>query len=113
MPIATMQIYMFRFNLPDGVHLAGHRTTTPWQTDEDKQSIVDDIKRHLSQNPDAVLIEDSIKPVKSYDEIMDAAKQLKAENPERKLAHEMGLDTPNRLLTNPDVARAYAPPQDA
>lgn len=112
MPIQSMQLYMFRFTLPDGVHIAAHRDM-PSVTPEMKEAVMDRIRMWASQNPDAQVDFNSLKAVKSLDEIADAAKQLQAENPERRLATDLGLDTPNRIMTNPDLARANAPTPDA
>jgi uncharacterized protein YecE (DUF72 family) len=114
MPIQRVQLYMFRFNLPDGVHIAGHRDIPIRKGNaEDLAGVHQRIKQWASQNDDAVVDFDSLTPVDDYTVIAEAAKRLKEENPERPLANEMGLDTPNRVMTDPSIARAHAPVQDA
>lgn len=109
--ITAITTYMFRFNLPDGPHIATHRTVTRPKDDKDQEAIIklrDEINKAIGQNPDATIEWDSLRAVKSHEEIVAAVNDLKAEDPDRPLAHELGIDATNRFLTNPEVAQTLA-----
>lgn len=106
--ITPHTLYMFRFELPDGVHIATHRTVLRPKTSEEVKALHEQISKAIMQNPDAVIDWNSLKAVKDPNEIEKAVEALRKENPSRPLAQDLGLDATNRLLTNPEVARTIA-----
>lgn len=101
--------YMLRFKLPDGEHLAGGnsiRATTPDQL----AFVYNEFRSHIRQNPDAEIDPATFLTQFNTREELDAAlaagdAELRAADPNRKLASDLPLDTPQRLLTDPEIAR--------
>lgn len=112
----SMGIYLVRFTGPDGEHIAAHRNI-PAATDAEMERVKADVERSMRPateqypegNPDITVIE--VRPVKDYNEITRAAAELKERNPDRPLLHEIGLDSPNRALHEPEIMRNLAASQ--
>lgn len=105
MPLAKYKKYLLRFSLPDGEHLAV--IDAPEVVDEaSAQLVTNHAHAALSQNRDYKL--GDIEPLNSILDVQKHVEELKARNPNRPLAHELGLDTPNRILTNPEIPRGLA-----
>lgn len=95
--------YLITFSLPDGKHL---------QVMNAHPSVVEDhARRFVSHNPDGKFI--SVVPLQSEQHLQEAIDALRAENPGRPLANELGLDTPNRIMADPQIARDLAAQQQA
>lgn len=97
------KMYLVYFSLPDGKHLMAMNA---------HPSV---IKAHahaiISQNPDAKFDPNDIVEMTHPDQIAEAEAKLRSENPDRPLAGDLGLDSPNRILTNPEIARELATQQ--
>jgi hypothetical protein len=104
--------YIFRFTLPDGPHIAVHRSIKRPRNEEEVKALHQDILvATVGQNPDCEVDFSTLRAVAEKDlekEIAEEARKLKEENPDRPLANELGLDHTNRLLSNPDVAKVVA-----
>lgn len=101
--------FVFRIELPDGPHVATH--LAPIQGDLKKPEVhaaaVASIKKGLAQNDDAVLDEDSIQDATTdYSVLEKMVEQLRAENPARPLADDLGVQ--GQILAKPEVARTIA-----
>jgi hypothetical protein len=105
MPLPAYKKYLVRFTLPDGEHL-GVIDSIEVKNERDAQFVTNAATLSLGQNPDAKLLD--IEPLKSLEDLQRQVNELKARNPERPLASELGLDTPNRILTNPEIPRGLA-----
>lgn len=91
-------LYLVTFSLPDGKHLMiqnSHPSVA-------RQHAID----KLSLNEDAKLI--SIERLRDQAHHEEAKAALLAEDPHRIGAEELGLDTPNRILNDPQIARDVA-----
>ena len=109
--ITPYTTYMFRFKLPDGWHIATHKCTIRPKNEDEVKELFKSIAGPIMINPDAEIDFNSVRVVTDPAQIDKAVAELKAENPERILGHELGLDVTNRLLTNPEVARTIAAAQ--
>lgn len=108
MALQQMALYAVRFNLPDGEHImAVHSVATRVQADAD--FVRGEVNKILSTNPDSELI--SIEMVEGPHVFKQMEDDLRAKNPDRPLAGDLNLDTANRLLTNPQIARDLAASQ--
>lgn len=112
----SMQMFAVRFSLADGEHIACAHAV-PWENEAGKTKFVKNIIRGLTPsttttpegNPDFKLI--SIEPVSHPDDIKKMVADLYEKNPNRVGAETLGLDTPNRILHEPDITRALAAQQ--
>lgn len=102
MPLQQMQLYQVNFDLPDGEHIMAVHSISI-RTSGDAAFVREKITKLVKVNPDANNIR--IKAVRDPEEIEKAAKELHEANPDRILADDLGLDTANRLLTDPSIAR--------
>lgn len=111
MAFAQMRAFAFRFSLPDGDHIGRHtmHIRSDIKKDGVRKAVIDSINKGLGQNEDAHfdgnVLEESTHDHSVIDKMVA---KLRAENPNRPLANDLGLDTNNRLLTNPEVARNIA-----
>jgi hypothetical protein len=92
----VMQFYVVSFTLPDGEHIiAGHSS-------KNIEFARQQYRRIVEQNPEARF--DPAKVVPSTpDQAKAAVEALRAKDPSRPLATDLGLDSPARILTNPEV----------
>lgn len=105
-------IYFFRATFPDGDHILTHNCA--WWPDADgkiPQRVIDNINQAVSQNPDVRIRTDSLRVMRSPNDLQAAIDQLRSEDVNRPLANDLGLDKTNRLLTNPEVSRGIAAAQ--
>ena len=100
--------FMFQIVLPDGKHILVHRTHVELRNSDDVKKLHEEIARVVSSNPDAVYLPETLRQISSHDEVVEAVKKLREEEPSRPLATDLGLDATNRLLTNPEIARTIA-----
>lgn len=94
-------MYLVHFSLPDGKHLM-LMNSHPSVAGEHA-------KRLAGQNPDAVV--DKVEILQSQEHFDAAVAAIRDENPGRQLANELGLDSTNRILTDPTIARTLAEQQ--
>lgn len=111
MPLTQHVIYLVRFQLADGPHIAAAhevKAVTPQQLDEVKRRIAWVMNQTSAEypngNPDFKILEVR---ESSHEEIQGEAQKLKA-IPGRVGADEIGLDTPNRVLNEPQITQAIA-----
>lgn len=91
-------LYLIRYSLPDGKHL---------MTMNAHPSVAEkDAKIFVGRNPDAKF--ESFEILQSEQQLLDEIEKIRAENPNRPLANELGLDTPERIMTDPTIARNLA-----
>lgn len=109
MPLQKLQLYLVRFELPDGEHLASLRSVA--LTDENAAAFVTrDARTKLATNEDVKILD--IEPIPDGDEgekfIQENTRKLYEKYPDRVGAEQLGLDTPNRIITDPEIARGLA-----
>lgn len=111
MPIQSHRVYAFRVNFPHGPAILAHNNIDA-QTDDERRKVLREIRKVVASNPDAKLDENSIVKLNSYDEVAGLVEDLRKELGDKpdalQLQTDMGLDTPNRLLTNPEISRSLA-----
>lgn len=96
MAFDKMQFYQVTFTLPDGEHIIAGFSS------ENINIARQHYRRIVEQNPEARF--DPAKVVPSTpDKVKAAVDSMRAADPSRPLADNLGLDTPNRVLTNPEV----------
>lgn len=104
----------FRFNLPDGDHIAVHNTFVDkgWDKDTKQRSLATTIKNSLVQNPDAKLDENSFVDLSlekdPQGKLRDMVEQLRREDPNRPLADDMGLDFHEPIAGGPVGSKEHS-----
>lgn len=90
------QRYLVRFTLPDGDHLITGISS------QDIRVAREHYRRIVTQNPEATFDPEKVTPA-TPEQVEAAIAELRDRDPSRPLATDLGLDTPNRVLTNPEV----------
>jgi hypothetical protein len=94
--------YLLPVNFPDGVRIV-EGFTTP-----DRDVAIQHIRQALETNPDVTFNVEDIQWNVTPEQSESMRAKWAEENPDRVPAREMGLDTGNRLITNPQIARDLA-----
>jgi hypothetical protein len=96
MAFDKMQFYQVTFTLPDGEHIIAGFSS-------DNINVArQHYRRIVEQNPEARF--DPAKVVPSTpDQVKAAVEAMRTADPSRPLATDLGLDSPNRVLTNPET----------
>lgn len=103
MPLSAHQLYLVRFKIGDMDFIAAAHSEA-YKNADHKVFINKEISRGIEANPDAKVT--SIEPVDDYRAITQAVVGKKLRRPDQPHADELGLDTPNRLISNPEVSQA-------
>jgi hypothetical protein len=114
MPVTEMTTYLVRFKLADGEHVACAHAIKA-HNDAERAHVTREIVRAMNAtsveypqgNPDFAIIEIS---EAGHPEVAAAAAKLQAD-PNRIGAEQLGLDTPNRILTDPSITQRLAADQ--
>lgn len=96
MAFDKMQFYRVHFNLPDGEHIIAGFSSANIETARKHYA------RIIGQNPEATFNPANVIACTAA-EVDDAIDALRAKDPSRPLATDLGLDSPARILTNPEV----------
>jgi hypothetical protein len=89
-------LYLIPFELPDGPHIAAGYGS------ENAEKAGRQFAPAILQNPEAKYDPTKIRRA-THEEIEQAARELREQDPSRPLATDLGLDSPARVLTNPEV----------
>jgi len=89
--------YLVHFTLPDGEHiLTGFSSPN-----------IEIARKHyeriITQNSEAKFDPNKVVKINSPEDVEAAIAALREKDPSRPLATDLGLDSPNRILTNPEV----------
>lgn len=106
MPIGQSALYAFRVEMPHGPVLLSHRNIHA-KTPAERAFVLREIQKSISQNPDIQFDPRNVWILDNVEELQAMAQALKSETG-KPLATELGLDTPNRLITNPEISRNLA-----
>jgi hypothetical protein len=90
------QRYLVRFDLPDGEHLITGVSS------QDINVAREHYKRIVEQNPEAKFYPEKVEPA-TPEQVEAAIQALREKDQSRPLATDLGLDSPNRILSNPEV----------
>jgi hypothetical protein len=98
------QRYLVHFTLPDGEHiLTGFSTPNI-------EIATEHYRRIVMQNPEATFDPTKVKAIYDASEVEAAIQALRDKDPSRPLATDLGLDSPARVLTNPEVVPGSSVP---